>query len=41
MFFVLSKTLGVMLLPMNLLIGLGVLGAVLLATRLPRSAASL
>jgi uncharacterized SAM-binding protein YcdF (DUF218 family) len=32
-FFVLSKTLGVMLLPGNLLIGIGVLGAILLATR--------
>lgn len=34
MFFVLSKTLGVMVLPTNLLIGTGVLGVVLLATRL-------
>ena len=33
MFFVLSKTLGLMLLPTNFLIGVGVLGAVLLATR--------
>lgn len=33
MFFVLSKTLGVMLLPSNFLIGLGVAGLVLLATR--------
>lgn len=33
MFFVLSKTLGLMLLPTNFLIGLGVLGAILLATR--------
>ncbi|MCA6120678.1 YdcF family protein [Bradyrhizobium sp. WSM 1704] len=33
MFFVLSKTLGIMLLPVNLLIGLGVLGAALLLTR--------
>ena len=33
MFFLLSKTLGIMLLPMNFLIGLGLLGAVLLATR--------
>ncbi len=33
MFFVLSKTLGFMLLPANLLIGVGVLGTVLLATR--------
>lgn len=33
MFFVLSKTLGVMLLPANLLIGVGLAGAVLLATR--------
>jgi uncharacterized SAM-binding protein YcdF (DUF218 family) len=34
LFFVLSKTLGVMLLPVNFLIGLGALGAILLATRL-------
>ena len=34
MFFVLSKTLGVMLLPVNFLIGLGALGTILLATRL-------
>jgi uncharacterized SAM-binding protein YcdF (DUF218 family) len=33
LFFVLSKTIGVMLLPANLLIGVGVLGAILLATR--------
>jgi uncharacterized SAM-binding protein YcdF (DUF218 family) len=33
LFFILSKTIGVMLLPINFLIGLGVLGAVLLATR--------
>ncbi len=33
MFFVLSKTLGVMLLPSNFLIGLGVVGALLLMTR--------
>ncbi len=33
MFFVLSKTLGVMALPTNLLIGLGLAGALLLATR--------
>ncbi len=33
MFFVLSKTIGVMLLPTNLLIGVGLLGAILLATR--------
>ena len=33
MFFILSKTIGVMLLPINFLIGLGLLGAVLLATR--------
>ena len=33
MFFFLSKTLGIMLLPANFLIGLGVLGAILLATR--------
>ena len=33
MFFVLSKTLGVALLPTNFLIGIGVFGAILLATR--------
>ena len=33
MFFVLSKTLGIMLLPTNFLIGVGLLGAILLATR--------
>jgi uncharacterized SAM-binding protein YcdF (DUF218 family) len=33
LFFLLTKTLGIMLLPINLLIGLGLLGAVLLATR--------
>jgi uncharacterized SAM-binding protein YcdF (DUF218 family) len=33
LFFVLSKTIGIMLLPANLLIGIGVLGALLLATR--------
>ena len=33
MFFVLSKTLGVMLLPTNFLIGVGLVGAMLLATR--------
>lgn len=33
MFFVLSKTLGIMLLPTNFLIGVGTLGAILLATR--------
>src|SRR6202048_3688083 len=33
LFLVLSKTLGIMLLPTNFLIGLGLLGAVLLATR--------
>jgi threonine/homoserine efflux transporter RhtA len=36
LFFVLSKTFGVMLLPTNLLIGIGFLGALLLATRLAR-----
>ena len=36
MFFVLSKTLGIMLLPTNLLISLGLVGAVLLKTRLVR-----
>jgi uncharacterized SAM-binding protein YcdF (DUF218 family) len=33
LFFVLSKTIGIMLLPTNLLIGVGLLGAILLATR--------
>jgi uncharacterized SAM-binding protein YcdF (DUF218 family) len=33
LFFVLSKTIGLMLLPTNFLIGIGVLGALLLATR--------
>jgi uncharacterized SAM-binding protein YcdF (DUF218 family) len=33
LFFVLSKTLGIMLLPSNFLIGLGLLGTILLATR--------
>jgi uncharacterized SAM-binding protein YcdF (DUF218 family) len=33
LFFFLSKTLGIMLLPTNLLIGLGLVGAILLATR--------
>ena len=33
MFFVLSKTIGIMLLPANFLIGVGLLGAMLLATR--------
>jgi len=33
LFFVFSKTIGVMLLPINFLIELGLLGAVLLATR--------
>ena len=33
MFFILSKTLGIMLLPINFLIGLGLLGAILLVTR--------
>jgi uncharacterized SAM-binding protein YcdF (DUF218 family) len=33
LFFVLSKTIGVMLLPANLMIGVGLVGAVLLATR--------
>jgi uncharacterized SAM-binding protein YcdF (DUF218 family) len=35
LFFVLSKTLGVLLLPTNFLIGMGLLGAILLRTRLP------
>jgi uncharacterized SAM-binding protein YcdF (DUF218 family) len=34
LFFVLSKTLGVMLLPTNFLLGAGLIGAILLATRL-------
>lgn len=34
MFFILSKTIGIMLLPTNFLIGIGVLGALLLATRI-------
>ena len=34
MFFVLSKTLGYLLLPTNFLIGVGVIGAILLATRI-------
>jgi uncharacterized SAM-binding protein YcdF (DUF218 family) len=33
LFFVLSKTLGIVLLPVNLLIGIGVIGAILLLTR--------
>ena len=33
MFFVLSKTIGTMLMPINFLIGIGVLGAILLLTR--------
>jgi uncharacterized SAM-binding protein YcdF (DUF218 family) len=36
LFFVLSKTLGVMLLPTNFLIGIGLVGAVLMATALAR-----
>ena len=36
MFFVLSKTLGIMLLPTDLLIGIGLFGAILLATRFAR-----
>jgi uncharacterized SAM-binding protein YcdF (DUF218 family) len=36
LFFVLSKTLGILLLPTNFLIGAGLLGAILLATRLAR-----
>jgi uncharacterized SAM-binding protein YcdF (DUF218 family) len=36
LFFVLSKTLGIMLLPTNLLLAAGVVGALLLATRLAR-----
>ena len=34
LFFVLSKTIGIMLLPTNFLIGIGVIGALLLATRM-------
>ena len=37
MFFFLSKTVGHLLLPTNFLIGLGLLGAILLATRLARA----
>ena len=37
MFFVLSKTLGVMMLPTNLLLGLGLVGVLLLATRFARA----
>jgi uncharacterized SAM-binding protein YcdF (DUF218 family) len=36
LFFVLSKTIGIMLLPTNFLIGLGLVGVLLLATRLAR-----
>jgi uncharacterized SAM-binding protein YcdF (DUF218 family) len=36
LFFFLSKTLGVMLLPTNFLVGLGLIGAILLATRFAR-----
>jgi uncharacterized SAM-binding protein YcdF (DUF218 family) len=36
LFFVLSKTIGIMLLPTNFLIGIGVIGATLLATRFAR-----
>jgi len=36
LFFVLSKTLGIMLLPTNFLIGAGLVGAILLATRFAR-----
>ena len=36
MFFALSKTLGVMLLPTNLLIGIGIAGLILLFTRFAR-----
>jgi uncharacterized SAM-binding protein YcdF (DUF218 family) len=36
LFFVLSKTLGVMLLPTNFLIGMGLVGAILMATRFAR-----
>ena len=40
LFFALSKTLGVMLLPTNFLIGIGLVGAVLLFTRFASLAAS-
>jgi uncharacterized SAM-binding protein YcdF (DUF218 family) len=36
LFFILSKTLGIMLLPINFLIGIGVIGALLLLTRFAR-----
>jgi uncharacterized SAM-binding protein YcdF (DUF218 family) len=36
LFFVLSKTIGIALLPGNFLIGIGLLGVILLATRLAR-----
>ena len=36
LFFVLSKTLGIMLLPTNFLIGVGLVGVILLATRFAR-----
>ena len=36
MFFVISKTLGIMLMPTNLMIELGVIGVILLATRFRR-----
>jgi hypothetical protein len=39
LFFLFTKTLGIMLLPINFLIGLGLLGAVLLATRFSALAA--
>jgi uncharacterized SAM-binding protein YcdF (DUF218 family) len=35
-FFVLSKTIGIMLLPVNFMVGIGIVGAILLATRLAR-----
>lgn len=41
LFFVLSKTLGFMLMPSNFLIGLGIIGAILLATRWRRGGARL
>ena len=40
LFFVLSKTLGFMLLPTNFLIGLGLIGAILLVTRFRRRSAA-
>jgi uncharacterized SAM-binding protein YcdF (DUF218 family) len=41
LFFALSKTLGIMLLPSNFLLGLGILGLILLATRFARTGRAL